>query len=52
MNVSHINSTHILDFNYNKTKINFVIYLKIKVLPLLHFEIYFNACYKNKIMSK
>ena len=38
MNAFHINSTHLLDFNYYKTKINYVIYLKIKVLTLTAFE--------------
>ena len=37
MNVSHINSTHLLDFNYNKTKIDFATYLNIKVLTLTAF---------------
>ena len=37
MNVSHINTTHLLDFNYNKTKINFAIYFNIKALTLIVF---------------
>ena len=37
MNVSHINCTFLLDFNYNKTNINSVIYLNIKVLTLTAF---------------
>ena len=37
MNVSHINTTHLLDFNYNKAKIKFAIYFNIKVLTLIVF---------------
>ena len=37
MNVSYINTTHLLDLNYNKTKIDFVMYLNIKVLTLIVF---------------
>ena len=37
MNVSQINSAHLLNFNYNKTKIDYVIYLNIKILTLTVF---------------
>ena len=37
MNVSHIDSAHLLNFNYNKTKIYLVTYLNIKVPTLTVF---------------